>query len=308
MFKQLFNTTRIVHSTVRMFSLAVRPVSAKRAADLWRMNTQNDYVKGEELLSTWSPRKVSLVKDYLAARKRRQRMAELNAAKGALSAGSLVPSALRNTRSTSLRSQEFTDRKAKLLRKYLDVWMTKTDPTEAILVRTNTEPPAGGAAFAQTKRPVSRDGSSTSGDPSDQQQPLKPRFVATIQTLPKNPSSTKSGYILTPDDTNSHWVRRFVELRRPYLHVYSVPEGDEINAINLRSSRVDHAPDFARLLGIAGSGSGTPSRGGGGQPNVFAIYGTQNTFLFATRTEAQKVEWILKIDQSYFSNASPART
>ena len=104
-------------------------------------------------------------------------------------------------------------------------------------------------------------------------------------------------------------MRRFVELRRPYLHVYSVPEGDEINAINLRSSRVDHAPDFARLLGTAGSGSGsgTPSRGSGGQPNVFAIYGTQNTFLFATRTEAQKVEWILKIDQSYFSNASPAR-
>ncbi|BCR87335.1 kinesin-3 motor protein uncA [Aspergillus chevalieri] len=308
MFKQLFNATRIVHSTVRMFSLAVRPVSAKRAADLWRMNTQNDYVKGEELLTAWSPRKVSLVKDYLAARKRRQRMAELNAAKGALSAGSLVPSATRNTRSIPLRSPELTDRKAKLLRKYLDVWMTKTDPTEAILVRTNTEPPAGGAAFAQTKQAVQRDGSSTSGDSADQQPPLKPRFIATIQTLPKNPSSTKSGYILTPDDTNSHWVRRFVELRRPYLHVYSVPEGDEINAINLRSSRVDHAPDFARLLGTAGNGSGAPSRGGGGQPNVFAIYGTQNTFLFATRTEAQKVEWILKIDQSYFSNASPART
>ncbi|KAH1497468.1 hypothetical protein KXV92_007243 [Aspergillus fumigatus] len=297
MFKQLFNSTRVVHSTVRMFSLAIRPVSAKRAADLWRMNTQNDYVKGEELLARWSPRKISLVRDYIAARKRRRRLAELNAAKGALSANSLAPSPVRSGRSTPLRSQELNERKTRLLRKYLDLWVTKTDPIEAILVRSNTEPPSDGTAFALRAKQsslVSDDGSSVSN-----QELLKPRFIATIQTLPKNMSSLKSGYLLTPDDTNSHWVRRFVELRRPYLHIYSVPDGDEINAINLRNSRVDHDPDFARLL--AGSDSGVSAKG---RPNVFAIYGTQNTFLFAARTEAQKVEWILKIDESYFSNGA----
>ncbi|KAH8429714.1 kinesin-3 motor protein uncA [Aspergillus melleus] len=297
MFKQFFNSTRIVHSTVRMFSLAVRPVSAKRAADLWRMNTQNDYVKGEELLTTWSPRKVSLVRDYIAARKRRRRVAELNAAKGALSASSLVASPPRSGRSTPLRSQENSERKAKLLRKYVELWTTKTDPIEAILVRSNTEPPDGGAAFASRTQPSSGDDSSSISDEAS----LKPRFIATIQTLPKNASSSKNGYLLTPDDTNSHWVRRFVELRRPYLHVYSVPDGDEINAINLRHSRVDHAPDFARLLdgpGARGDNGSSPK----GRPNVFAVYGAQNTFLFAARTEAQKVEWILKIDESYFSH------
>ncbi|SPB45360.1 unnamed protein product [Aspergillus niger] len=299
MFKQFFNSTRIVHSTVRMFSLVVRPVSAKRAADLWRMNTQNDYVKGEELLITWAPRKVSLVRDYIAARKRRRRVAELNAAKGALSANSLVASPPRSGRSTPLRSQERADRRAKLLQKYVDLWGKKTDPIEAILVRSNTEPPAGGAAFASRAKQSSSsdDGSSVQDEAS-----LKPRFVASVQALPKNDSSLKSGYLLTPDDTNSHWVRRFVELRRPYLHIYSVPDGDEINAINLRNSRVDHAPDFARLLdgpGAAGSDRGSSPRG---RPNVFAVYGAQNTFLFAARTEAQKVEWILKIDESYFSS------
>ncbi|KAE8360826.1 hypothetical protein BDV27DRAFT_167420 [Aspergillus caelatus] len=300
MFKQFFNSTRIVHSTVRMFSLAVRPVSAKRAADLWRMNTQNDYVKGEELLTTWSPRKVSLVRDYVAARKRRRRIAELNAAKGALSAHCLAPSTPRSGRSTPLRKLELTDRKTKLLQKYVELWATKTDPIETILVRSNTEPPAGGAAFASRARqtPSGDDSSSVS-----EEVPLKPRFVATIQTLPKNTSSLKSGYLLTPDDTNSHWVRRFVELRRPYLHIYSA-EGDEINAINLRNSRVDHAPDFARLLDGPGGGAdqGASPKG---RPNVFAVYGSQNTFLFAARTEAQKVEWILKIDESYFSNNAP---
>ncbi|KAJ5937508.1 hypothetical protein N7454_003850 [Penicillium verhagenii] len=272
MFKQLWSSIRVVHSTTRMYSLVIRPISAKRAADLWRMNTQNDYVKGEELLTAWAARKVSLVRDYIAARKHRYRVAELQAARGALSAGSLVASSARGSgRSTPMRNQDLNERKTKLL-------------------RNNTEPPIDGA---QTR--------STGANGTSDKMSLKPRFVATIQTLPKNASALKSGHVLTPDDTNSVWVRRFVELRRPYLHIYSVPDGDEINAINLRNSRVDHAPDFARLLD--GSGAGTDrSLSAKGRPNIFAVYGTQNTYLFATRTEAQKVEWILKIDESYFSS------
>lgn len=299
MFKQFWNSIRVVHSTTQMYSLVIRPISAKRAADLWRMNTENDYVKGEELLTTWAPRKVSLVRDYIAARKRRQRVAELHAARGALSAGTLMTSPARSGRSTPMRNQDLNERKSKLVRKYLDLWSTKKDPTEIILVRSNIEPPAGGAAFASNGN--QENGSNT----APVKLSLKPRFVATVQTLPKNPSALKSGYVLTPDDTNSVWVRRFAELRRPYLHIYSVPEGDEINAINLRNSRVDHAPDFARLLDGSGAGADR-SLSAQGRPNIFAVYGTQNTFLFATRTEAQKVEWILKIDESYFSSAAPS--
>ncbi|KAJ0413055.1 hypothetical protein BJY00DRAFT_297464, partial [Aspergillus carlsbadensis] len=240
-------TTRIVHSTVRMYSVAVRP---------------NDYVKGEELLTKWSPRKVSLVRDYVASRKRRRRIAELNAAKGALGAHSLTILASPPRKS---------DRKTKMLQKYVKLWTAR--------------PPASGAAFASRGKSPSED--ETNGG-SDQQLSLKPRFYATIQTLPKNPSSSKSGYLLAPDDTYTHWVRRFVELRLPYLHVYSVPDGDEINAINLRNARVDHAPDFARLLEGPGGGDTASTRG---KPYVFA-----------------KVEWILKIDDSYFSNNAPRST
>ncbi|KAJ5630222.1 uncharacterized protein N7484_010322 [Penicillium longicatenatum] len=291
MFKQLWSSTRVVHSTTRMYSLVIRPISAKRAADLWRMNTQNDYVKGEELLTTWAARKVSLVRDYIAARRHRYRVAELHAARGALSAGSLMASPARGSgRSTPLRNQDLNERKTKILRKYLDLWPTKKDPTETILVGSNTEPPTDGAQ-----------GRSNGGNAILDKMSLKPRFVATIQTLPKNASVLKSGHVLTPDDTNSVWTRRFVELRRPYLHIYSVPDGDEINAINLRNSRVDHAPDFARLLDGSGAGADR-SLSAKGRPNIFAVYGTQNTYLFATRTEAQKVEWILKIDESYFSS------
>ncbi|OAX83763.1 hypothetical protein ACJ72_01878 [Emergomyces africanus] len=316
MFKQFWSSIRVVHSTVGMFSVAVRPISAKRAADLWRMNTQNDYVKGEELLTTWAPRKVSLIRDFIHARKRRQRLAEIDAARGALSTRTLTPLPT-NGLSTPLQGPDDSERRDTLLRKYLDLWSTKKDPTEMILVKDHTEPPSRGAAFARNPSSAASP-ATTSGDcspispepplqshPRQQQPPSQPRFVATIQHIPKNPTVLKSGYLYTPDDTNSHWVRRFVELRVPYLHIHSVPDGDEINAINLRNSRVDHEPDFARLLD---GGSGTSRNGDGvsmrGRPNLFAVYGTQNTFLFAARTEAQKVEWILKIDQGYFSTQS----
>ncbi|KAK2735260.1 kinesin-like protein Klp8 [Myotisia sp. PD_48] len=336
MFKQFWNSVRIVHSTSQMFSIAVRPVAAKRAADLWRMNTQNDYVKGEELLTSWSPRKVSLIRDYIHARKRKLRAAEIEAARGALSAGSLAPLSVNGWSSPSPRGPRGAERRDLLLRKYLNLWSTKKDLTDIILVKHHTDHPpldehnstpptlcanlhsptemttatTAAAAVPTTSSTLSasnsNSNSSTSPSPSSPttssigQRSPKPRFQATVQHIPKNPSILKSGTLYTPNDSYTLWVRRFVELRLPYLHIYSVPDGDQINVINLRHSHLDHDPDFARLLEGSGrsDANGLPARG---RPNVFAVYGTQNTFLFASRTEAQKIEWILKIDEGYFS-------
>jgi kinesin family member 1 len=294
--RHIWSSTRVVHSTVGMFSVVIRPVSAKRAADLWRMNTQSDYVKGEELLTSWSPRKVSLVRDFIASRKRKQRAAELEAARGALGTDSLVASPIKGSgRSTPMRNQELSERQMKLVQRYLSLWSTRKDPTETILVKTNTEQPNGDVSHHKPSSLFDSDSASET-----QTHGSTPRYVAAVQTLSKNATVAKSSYLMMPDDDNStRWVRRFIELRGSYLHVYSAPEGDEINTINLRHARVDHDPDFARLF----DGSTSASRG---RPNIFAVYGPQNTFLFAARTEAQKVEWILKIDQSYFSNNAPA--
>lgn len=322
MFKQLWSSTRLVHSVSGIFSIVVRPVSAKRAADLWRMNTLNDYVKGEELLVNWAPRKVSLIRDFFQAQKRRKRIVEIEAARGALGPRISVP----YLKGSTAMSRESRDA---LMRKYLSLWRFEKDPIENILVTDHTEPPENGAAFAPTANANSNSNSSSSAGTPENSNPAssaasesttppslspwqsklssKPRFVAAIQHLPKNPTSTKSGFLFMPDDTYSHWVRRFVDLRVPYLHIHSVPEGDEVNAINLTKSHVDHQPDFARLLdeGDVGGMGRVGMPGMRFKPNVFAIYSPENTFLFATRTEALKIEWILKIDQSYFSTRTP---
>ncbi|KAL6711928.1 hypothetical protein ACN47E_002971 [Coniothyrium glycines] len=280
----IWNTVKIVHSTVGIFNVAIRPTSVKRATDLWRMNTKDDYIKGEEQLAGWTPRGVSLVRDFIDLEKRRRRIAEIETARSVLSSKALsVP-----TSSSPTSSSELAESQQALLQRVVSLWKTKKAPAEIILNATNLEPPSNGAAFAPR---------SNSPLPS----PM-PSLTATVRFISKNPNLMKASYLLTPDPSNTRWVRRYVELRRPYLHIYST-DGDEINAINISTARVDHSPQIARLL------NGSQSNGTNGIPSagvqidtVFAVFARSNTYIFRARSEREKIEWILRLDQSYFSS------
>ncbi|KAG4437235.1 hypothetical protein IFR05_007289 [Cadophora sp. M221] len=295
MFASLWQTVRIVHATSGIFSVAVRPTPVKRAGDLWRMNTQNDFVKGEEGLTNWTPRGVSLIRDYIAAKRRKQRHAEIEAAQPLLNritfpTASVAPSTNDDVEASE-ESPELTvsDHDREVLEKYLKLWKLCQDPITNILTPTNVEPPSNGAPPTQAEAPTS------------------PNLLATITQVAKNPTILKGGYLLTPSTDSSRWVRRFVELRRPYMHIHSVPDGEEECVVSLRNSRVDHQPQIARLLRRdAGSMGGVTGRGRAqtnDEDRVFAVYGTDNTWLFKARSEREKVEWIFKIDQSYFGGS-----
>ena len=103
------------------------------------------------------------------------------------------------------------------------------------------------------------------------------------------PTLLRAGYLSIPNETNRVWIRRYFELRQPYMHVHSVPDGEEIMAINLSQCRIDHQPQVAKLLE---------------RPNIFAVYAPLNTYLFATRGEREMIEWVLTIDQSHFFSSS----
>ncbi|KAH7123790.1 kinesin family protein-like protein [Dendryphion nanum] len=284
MLMQLWNSTRVVHSTVGIFAVAIRPTSVKRATDLWRMDTKDSYVKGEEGLSGWTPRGVSLIRDHISTLKRRHRTIEIETARSVLSSRALTTFPSSNT------DTPLDTRQTALLNRVISLWKTKKAPAEIILNSSNLEPPSNGAAFATQPVSPNPDGTST---------PVpSPSLLATVRFVSKNPALMKGGYLLTPDATATRWVRRFVELRKPYLHIYSVPEGDELNAINLSNSRIDHSPQIARLLTQGTSG------GGGGKlaDVVWAVFARSNTYLFRARSEREKIEWILRIDQSYFGS------
>lgn len=454
MFSALWQNVRFVHSSTAIFTLKMRPAPIKRVGDLWRMNSQHDYVKGEESLTTWTPRGVSLISDYINSRKKRRRIAEIGAMQNFLKkiglpepkvqmngdshededirppkwrdddldsidellqdtpeasqvldvqfgreptndGGAEVPSepqpqangdspehpeqnggrqdsdipngeqqdgeqprpqeveaqneeAEEKTREPEPPKSEFSDTETLILERSLKLWRSYPDPLNQILSEDNTKPPANG----------------------DPESPTPPDLLATIIRVPKNPTMLKGGYLLVPSSDSTRWIKRFVELRRPYLHIHNVTDGEEVAIVSLRNSRVDSQPgilgllngdddedggmdnmngaleaspqqsppmrngdrsqhrrtDSGRLISSIWTGNmGSPNNATAGnhaharnksvtsglarlssrlQAAVFAIYGTDNTWLFAARSEKDKLDWIFKIDQSYFSSSA----
>ncbi|KPM37059.1 Kinesin-like protein KIF1C [Neonectria ditissima] len=376
-FSSLFQNVRFVRSSTGIFTLTMRPAPIKRIGDLWRMNSQHDYVKGEENLTSWTPRGVSLVSDFIMARKKKRRTAELGTTQTVLSklnldesnekAAQVEPEAepspelkpiipsdddlLNDTPDTSQAAfdeddqldrevegisdvaeedtvkeeeeppkPEYGERETELLEKCLKLWKKFPDPLASILSPENTAPPTNGVL----------------GDSP------APTLITTIIRVPKNPKVLKGGYLLVPNSDSTRWVKRFVELRRPYLHIHSASDGDEVALVSLRNSRVDSQPGVLGLLhgpddydapqGQNGGADFTPGHrrtssgrvistiwtgtGAGGSPGgpglqrlsermqsaVFAIYGTDNTWLFAARSERDKMDWIFRIDQTFMSS------
>ncbi|MCJ1393617.1 kinesin-like protein Klp8 [Xylographa bjoerkii] len=272
MFKQLWKTTRIVHSTAAIFSVVLKPSPSKRANDLWRLDSQHQYVKGEEELEHWLPRGISLIHDFTKAQRRRERLAEVEAARVSLARLSPGVSALSKGIFTSPLGDNaethYTDDESTLLNRCLTLWKIPL-PSALHPSTLLTTPP--------------------SSPPRSSASPL--RLKASIHSHTKNPTVLRSGPLLTPSPSSPAWLRRFAELRPPYLHLYSIPDSEEINVINLRNATVDAVPEVGRLLKSA--------RIGGERRNVFAIYGPGGSWLFAVRDEAAKDEWILSIDRAF---------
>ncbi|KAI4209849.1 MAG: hypothetical protein LQ351_007267 [Letrouitia transgressa] len=263
LFKQLWKTTRIVHTTSGIFSVRIKPSSTKRATDIWRMNSQLAYINGEEVLINWKPRGVGLVRDFSESQRRRQHLRDVEAAKVFLDQRSPSQLSENDDQPTPLLPNQ-----GSVLAKCVHLWTRKALPSH---IRDSRLSPSD-----------YQDGSSVV--PS----PLVPRLFATIHHVAKNPSVLKSSYILAPTVSSVQplrWQRHFAELRPPYLHVYAVPSGDETSVINLRNARIDTNPPVQKLL--------QSDRVGG---NCWAVYGAMNTWLFAARSEIQKAEWVLAID------------
>jgi kinesin family protein 1 len=436
MFSALWQNIRFVRSSTGIFTLTMRPAPIKKVGDLWRLNSQHDYVKGEENLTSWTPRGVSLVSDFITARRKKRRAADIVTTETILAKlgfdgtnakleqkepspspspelKPIIPSdddLLHDTPETSpapsLHEEEvqeaaldegepeepkepkeedelkegepkeeepkdgnpddkepkdgeskaeeqkaenaedttpeatteedtpikveepqpkpeYDEKQTDLLQKCLKLWKKFPDPLSNLLSPANIAPPT--------------DGLMTNA-------PLQPTLVATVIRVPKNPKVLKGGYLLVPNSDSTRWVKRFVELRRPYLHLHSAGDGDEVGLVSLRNSRIDSQPGVLALLngsddydnasdhsGQTGGSDFTPghrrtssgrvistiwtgtgggsSNGGPGlqrlpermQSAVFAIYGTDNTWLFAARSERDKMDWIFRIDQTYLS-------
>ena len=60
----LFGSTKVLPKTSTLFSVRLTPPLTRSPKDLWRLDTAEKYVRGEETLGIWRPRGVSVVEDY----------------------------------------------------------------------------------------------------------------------------------------------------------------------------------------------------------------------------------------------------
>jgi kinesin family member 1 len=269
---QLWHNTRVVHSCTGNYSITLKPAAAKRAGDLWRMDTTGEYISGEESLSGWAPRGISLIRDFIDLRRRQRRTAEIESARGVLSLGALSPT----LDAPTPEDTEWSDEQRALAQKYLEIWQAGTPNSELLLLlRSNTSSP-------ELKATRTSNGT-TSHSPPPAPKPL----AAHVEHHPKNPTVLKAGWLLAPDASGTRWLRRYVELRRPYLHLYS-SDGDEIHALNLTNSRIDAEPEIGRLLLREKV-----------RMEVWAVYATNRAWLFAARNDRERGEWIWAVDRSY---------
>ncbi|KAF3259590.1 kinesin-like protein Klp8 [Orbilia oligospora] len=283
MLGRMIRGTRTVGAVAGMFQVTVKPQVSRRAGDLWRMNSSQRYVKGEEVLRGWTPRGISIIKDYLAARRRRMRVAEVEAVKPFLKPEDLeIKKLISNGHAREGGEGEeeeeegLTEEKKAIIEKFLKMWPRDGDPFDRILSKQNIEPPQDGASTAVNEQPVA--------------EPEPPKLVAEALHSPKNPKLQKSGYVFRPNDSTKKWEKQYLELRKPYLHIHNGVTGEELMAVNLSDCTLDYEP---------ANGMGELMA----KDNVFAIYAPQSSYRFATRTEKDKMDWIVAIDNSYFSEA-----
>ena len=296
MFKQLWKGIRIVHSMSAIFSITLTPAASKRATDLWRLDSRHTYVKGEESLQHWSPRGISLINDYIAAYRRRRRITEVEAAKASLArltppSPPLSPNSFHDdplaSSTMTVDTTTYDAHQSKLLNNVLNLWQLPTSQPQSV---SHLASP-----------PLSPSSSTSPTSTSASGRPCKPEprsLSATILTHPKNPLVVKSGPLLTPSSGSAAsnvsaagWVRRHAELRPPYLHLYSVPESEELGVLNLRNATIDAEPPVALAL--------SSERVGVQLGNVWAVYATGDSRLFAVRNQEVKMEWILAIDRVF---------
>ncbi|KAK9241194.1 hypothetical protein V1525DRAFT_334826 [Lipomyces kononenkoae] len=245
----ILSSNWLTHSYVALFQVHLRPYSA---VDVGPLSVQSNYISGEEYLGSWKPRGISLVEQYMAARNNRIKRAELDHT-------NTVLGYVHINDFQSSENETFDDRQSRLLRMALNLWKR----------HSKCERARGRTAISHLANP---------------QAGMK--YVADVRQVPKSSILAKTGYVWMPDDAMQSWQRRYIELRRPYLHVHNLTDMEEVLAINVSQCRIGYQPEVLESLQ---------------RPNIFAIYAESGTHLVCVKTHNELSEWVMKIGQGFGS-------
>ncbi|KAI8877974.1 kinesin-domain-containing protein [Backusella circina FSU 941] len=230
-----------------MFVIHLKPPMMRQVRELWRLNTANKYVRGEEFIGSWRPRGVSLITDYRVARRQMLRREAVAASRHALVLAG-------HPQTKEIRNQSMDENKKVteedvvvikkdpkvLLKKVIDLWTKQFGTREEIIF--SQDPPS-------TTSLVSDDNNTSNVPNKNKQSNIK--LIADIQQLLPSDTITKKGFMLHPKNVDDTWQKHWFVLRRPFIIIYEdQSETDEIGVLNLTSVKVDYTEDLEDMLQI----------------------------------------------------------
>ena len=108
-------SSKILFKTSTLFNVRLAPPMTRSPKDLWRLDTSEKYVRGEESLGSWKPRGISVVEDYSKLVSTERRAADVQAVRVILTASPPRP----------IQSGSIVWRSEHLLQKSLDLWQKR---------------------------------------------------------------------------------------------------------------------------------------------------------------------------------------
>ncbi|RXW24238.1 hypothetical protein EST38_g1621 [Candolleomyces aberdarensis] len=254
-----FGSSKILAKTSTLFLVKLSPPLTRSAKDLWRLDTSEKYVRGEETLGVWKPRGITVVEDYERLILTERRAADVQA----------IRVILANSPPKPLPQDALAWKAEPLLRRSLELWQKQFGHKGKIVL---SQDPTESIDSPSLKK---SNGDLTAIDGL--------KFVSETKLVPRTDSATKKGHMHVLIDAGQNiWERRWFVLKRPYLHMYAHSnELEEIGVISLSGVNVESDPQKEMLLG---------------KPFSFTLFTASNSYALAAPNQKELQQWTLKLD------------
>ena len=271
----LLTQQRKVTRLSNLFAVALRPWAKNKGNEVWRLNTADRFVRGEEVLAGWRPRVATgLVRDWARVRGERRREAEVQAARAVLEAFELT-----------LPPPVEVERDARL-RRVISLWTRHQDLAGEVPLERPAPTPAPSTPGLLSLESHPGSGASTPPTPSLLVSPPPPSgptlFIGEAAIVPKTDAAAMRGPLaLLRDPSSQAWTKLHCVLQRPYLHCLDGPEGELVLVVNLEAVRVEQSADLERMVG---------------RRWTFGVFTHQNSYFFQAPSARGVGEWIRAVD------------
>ncbi|KAL5530751.1 hypothetical protein ACEPAF_7009 [Sanghuangporus sanghuang] len=263
-FMSFFGSSKVLSKTSSVFLVKMSPPLTRSPKDLWRLDTSEKYVRGEEALGSWKPRGVSVVEDHDRLVTTERRAADVQAIRTVLAASSSSSRPPPPSESAAIWGGS-----EDLLRKSLTIWQKRFDHAGKIVL--SQDPPDEEMKKSSLPKVNGFDFFT------------EPKFVATAKLISRSDNPTKKGHLMIlTDATENKWERRWFVLKRPYLHVYAhSDENEETAVIGLSGVNIEYNPEMEALLG---------------KKFAFTLFTSSNSYALAAPSTKELLSWTTKLD------------